>query len=73
MQSVSDAKSLVLAAVVSFGRFSTDNIDAIIDSLPSTRDARPAVVPAGRDTTFLVARRDDRRDILLEGCVESVF
>ena len=58
MQSVSDAISLVVALGESLGKLSlmsTDNMDAVIDALPLTREAKPVVTPAGRYAAFLGA------------------
>jgi hypothetical protein len=41
-----------------------DNMDAIVDSLPSMREVRPAVTLSDRDDAFLGATRDDRRDMM---------
>jgi len=60
MQSVSDAISLVVALGESLGKLSlmsTDNMDAVIDALPLTREAKPVVTPAGRYVAFLGAWR----------------
>ena len=50
---------------VSFLEMETDSMEAIVVSLPSTREERPVDVPVERArAAFFGARRDDRRDML---------
>jgi hypothetical protein len=55
-----------VAAEESLSEIEADNMDPIVDSLPSIREERPVLTPMERDRAafFGAQRDDDRRDML---------